>query len=411
MKSRASRLHEKSANVICEGKFIFLHKHHVCFHFYLKLIHQHTYKIFKARFSIICHINFTIYNGNDMNTFLVTGATGFLGYNVVKLLNSRGIQPTVLISPDTQSKSEPQPSKIQALKNLDYKIALGSVDDQASLQQACVGIDTVLHLHFVIKLGGGKEAEELLHQENVVGTSNLVAAATQAGVKCVVVSSSALAVGLNDEPQSLNEDADWQKYGLSLPYAVSRRNAEQAILSKQKPDSPKIVVVNPSFTLGPDDWAGAPANKLVKAIISEKDLFRHLTAPIGSGMLDVRDYAEGVLLAAERGIHGRRYLLSGDNVTPEQFVNEVLNVVDSKVPNKSLDRQPELLTSIILTYFMRHETIRKLGELPTKILDSRGCYAWYDTTRAKKELGWQSRPLQESLKDTLLWLDNNVSGE
>jgi dihydroflavonol-4-reductase len=73
-----------------------------------------------------------------------------------------------------------------------------------------------------------------------------------------------LTVGLNEVPQPLDEDADWGRHAFRLPYGLSRREAEQAALARSPGDLPEIVVVNPSFTLGPDDPVGAPANGLVK---------------------------------------------------------------------------------------------------------------------------------------------------
>ena len=70
--------------------------------------------------------------------------------------------------------------------------------------------------------------------------------------------------------------------------------------------------------MGPDDPVGAPANKLVKTLVRGKLRF---TLPVGFGGLDVRDFANGMLLAAERGRSGKRYLISGENVMTKQFLN------------------------------------------------------------------------------------------
>ena len=120
----------------------------------------------------------------------------------------------------------------------------------------------VFHLKFTISLSSGKQVEQSLYEGNVVGTRNLLEAAANSGVSRVVVSSSSLTVGLNHEPQPLDEGADWDRYAFNLPYALSRRQAEQEALSRSPGEPPEIVVVNPSFTLGPEDLVGAPANGL-----------------------------------------------------------------------------------------------------------------------------------------------------
>lgn len=337
-----------------------------------------------------------------MKTFLVTGADGFLGFHVVKLLNMRGIRPRVLLPADI----DPNLPGVNALKRQDIEIANGDINDPDSLRVACVGIDVVLHLHFAITLGGGKQVEEMLYQENVVGTRNLLEAAAQAGVARVVVSSSSLAVGLHHEPKLLDEEADWDNYGFSLPYAVSRRNAEQVLLTDVKTGFPDIIVVSPSFTLGPDDWSGAPANSLVMRM--SKRGFR-ITAPIGFGILDVRDYAEGVLLAAERGIPGRKYILSGDNITPEQLARAVASTVGFEPPTWLFSLRAWMIFPIVVILEFWSKLTGKPSKVTRELLELWGRYAWYDTSRARKELGWKPRPLQESLRDTIQWMREKKS--
>lgn len=335
-----------------------------------------------------------------MKTFLVTGADGFLGYHVVKLLNKHDIRPRVLLP----ANIDPNLPGIIALKRMNIEIANGDIHDPDSLRVACIGINVVLHLHFAITLGGGKQVEETLYQENVVGTRNLLEAAAQAAVARVVVSSSSLAVGLHHEPKLLDEEAGWDKYGFSLPYAVSRRNAEQVLLTDSKTDLPDIIVVSPSFTLGPDDWSGAPANSLVMRM--SKPGFR-ITAPIGFGILDVRDYAAGVLLAVEHGIPGRKYILSGENITPDQLAKAVASEVGFEPPTWLFSLRAWMIFPILVILELWSKLTGKPPKVTRKLLELWGRYAWYDTSRAREELGWKPRPLQESLRDTIQWLREN----
>ena len=335
-----------------------------------------------------------------MKTFLVTGADGFLGYHAVKLLNKQSVRPRVLLPADL----DPDLPGIKALEKLDIEIVNGDVNDPSSLRAACDGVNIVLHLHFAITLGGGEQVEKTLHQENVIGTRNLLEAAAQAGVKRVVVSSSSLAVGLHYEPKLLDEEADWERYGFSLPYAVSRRNAEQALLVDAEPGFPEIIVVSPSFTLGPDDWSGAPANGLVMRM--SKPGFR-ITAPIGFGVLDVRDYAEGVLLAVERGIPGRKYILSGDNITPDQLAKAVAGEVGFAPPKWLFSLRAWMIFPVVAILELWSKLMGKPPKVTRKLLELWERYAWYDTSRARNELGWKPRPLQESLRDTIQWMREN----
>ena len=335
-----------------------------------------------------------------MNTFLVTGSSGFLGYHVTKLLNERGNQPRVLLPADIDSESP----GLKAMKNLNIDIVEGDVDDPSSLRTACDGVDVVFHLKFTIALGDGKQVEQSLHEGNVVGTRNILEAAADKGVLRVVVSSSSLTVGLNHEPQPLNEEADWDRHAFNLPYALSRRQAEQEALSHSPSEPPEIVVVNPSFTLGPDDLVGAPANGLVKKM--SKPGFR-LTAPIGFGVLDVRDYADGVLLAAERGTPGKRYILSGANVNSDQLLQEVTRVADIEPAQWLIPLSAWYLRPVITLLGLGSKFKGSPPKVSSKLLELWGRYAWYDTARARSDLGWEPRPLRESIQDTLHWLQNN----
>ena len=335
-----------------------------------------------------------------MNTFLVTGPSGFLGYHVIKLLNARGNRPRVLLPADI----DPETPQLKALKKLQIDIVEGDVDDLASLRTACDGVDIVFHLNFTIAPGAGEQVEQSLYEGNVVGTRNVLQAATDRSVSRVVVSSSSLTIGLNHEPQPLNEEADWDRYAFNLPYALSRRQAEREALSRPFDEPPAIVVVNPSFTLGPDDLVGAPANGLVMRM--SKPGFR-LTAPIGFGVLDVRDYAEGVLRAAERGIPGQRYILSGANVTSDRLLSEVTVVVGIEPARWLFPLKAWFLRPIIALMWLWSKLRRKSPKVSFNLLELWGRYAWYDTGHARSDLGWEPRPLQETIQDTLQWMQNN----
>ena len=336
-----------------------------------------------------------------MNNILITGAEGFLGYHTIKLLNERQIKPRGLVEVDDERLVE------LGLKNLEVDIIKGSILDPQVLRRACEGIDTIFHMKFEIALGGGKDAEEAMKQINVIGTRNLLRAATEAGVKRLVVSSSCLTVGLNDEPKSLTEAADWNQHQFNLPYALSRRQAEQESLAVEaNADRPTIVVINPAFTMGPEDYLGAPANQLAKLISQGKLKF---DVPVGFGILDVRDYAAGALLAAEKGRHGQRYLLSGENITLRQFIALVSTIAGVESP-KFLIPVPAWLVSPILAIVRAFYKIRgKPFPVDPNVLGLWNHYAFYDTSLARQELNWQPRSLEETVNDSLQWSERQKS--
>ncbi|HET9358390.1 MAG TPA: NAD-dependent epimerase/dehydratase family protein [Vicinamibacterales bacterium] len=319
---------------------------------------------------------------------LLTGASGFLGYHVAKKLNESGVRPRVL---------ELRDSRTDVLNALNVERCSGALDDAASVRAACSGVGTLLHLAFKVSVGGGATLREEMERVNVAGTRQLLETAAASGVRRAVVAGSALAVGVNKQPQPLDESADWAEHAFNLPYALNRRKAELDALALASP-SFAVMTVCPSFTLGPDDPVGAPANKLVGAVVSKKLRF---TLPVGFGALDVRDFASGVLLAAERGRSGQRYLLSGDNVTVNQLFEQVAGIAGVRAPRLVL---PTPLVRVLVGVLQLVSSIRgKPAPVTQDVLQIIGRYAWYDTSKARTELGWSSRPLRETLTDTIRW--------
>ena len=329
-----------------------------------------------------------------MDTVLITGATGFLGYHVAKRLNEAGVRPRVL---------ELRESQHAILDRLDVERCAGDLEDPAAVRAACSGADTLIHLAFKVSVGGGGKLAEQMQHINIEGTRQLLEAASAAGVKRAVVAGSALAVGVNRNPSPLDETADWSKHGFDLQYANIRRQAELDALARATPAF-AVMSVCPSFTFGPDDPVGAPANKLVQAIVTRKMRF---TLRVGFGCLDVRDFAAGVLLAAERGRSGRRYLLSGENVTGNQLLEYISSISGVRAPRFT---PPTMLLRAVAGVVELVSAIRnKPAPLTREVLQIIGRYAWYDTSRARTELGWSSRPLRETLADTIRWLQNPQS--
>jgi dihydroflavonol-4-reductase len=330
-----------------------------------------------------------------MNTVLVTGATSFLGYHVAKRLNAAGIRPRVL---------ELRESRFAVLDRLDVERCSGHLEDPASLRAACAGADTLLHLAFKVSVGGGTQQLEEMQRVNVDGTRKLLQAAVASGVGRAVVTGSALAVGVNRQPAPLNESASWTEHLFDLPYARMRRQAELDALAEATSGF-AVLTVCPSFTFGPDDPAGAPANKLLQALISGKLPF---TLPVGFGCLDVRDFAIGMVLAAERGRPGQRYLLSGENVTTTQLLQQAAAIANVRTP--WFTPPTVLLHGVVGVVELLSKLRGKPAPITRGVLQIIGRYAWYDTSKARTELGWAPRPLRETLEDTIRWLQHPGSG-
>ena len=186
-----------------------------------------------------------------MDRVLLTGATGFLGYHVARQLNEAGVRPRVL---------ELRESRLTTLERLDVERCSGSLEDPAAVRAACAGVGTLLHLAFKVSVGGGPAVLEEMQRINLAGTRRLLETAAASGVKRAVVGGSALAVGVNRNPKPLDESANWAEHAFDLEYANIRRQAELNALAHATTQF-AVMTVCPSFTFGPDDPVGAPANR------------------------------------------------------------------------------------------------------------------------------------------------------
>ena len=324
-----------------------------------------------------------------MKNVLVTGASSFLGYHVAKQLNEQTIRPRVLELPG---------SKLDPLNRLDVSRCEGHLGDAQAMAAACDGVDTLIHTAFKVSVGGGTTQLDEMRKINIEGTNRLLDTAAAKGVARAVVASSALAVGVNRRPEPLDETANWAEHAFNLPYAIMRRQAEQEALAKTKPGF-AVVAVSPAFTFGPDDPVGAPANKLLETLIKGKLRF---TLPVGFGALDVRDFAKGAILAAERGRAGQRYLISGHNVTANQLLEQAAAIAGVRAPRFA---PPRVLLSALVGAVEIFSSLRgKAPPVTRDVLQVIGRYAWYNTSRARADLGWEPRPLQQTLEDTIRWL-------
>jgi dihydroflavonol-4-reductase len=329
-----------------------------------------------------------------MDSVLLTGASGFMGYHVAKRLNDAGIRPRVL---------ELRDGRPDVLSKINVERCAGYLDESAAVRAACSGVTTLLHLAFKVSVEGGPKVLEEMQRINITGTRQLLETASASGVKRAVVAGSALAVGVNRRPTPLDETANWSEHAFDIHYANVRRQAELSALAHATSNF-AVMTVCPSFTFGPDDPVGAPANKLVKAVMSGKLPF---TLPVGFGCLDVRDFASGVVLATERGRSGQRYLLSGENVMTNQLLEHAASIAGVRAPHFT---PPMILLRALVGVLELVGSIRgKPAPITRDVLQIVGRYAWYDTSKARADLGWSSRPLRDTLTDTIRWLQDPLS--
>ncbi|MCH8924426.1 MAG: NAD-dependent epimerase/dehydratase family protein [Planctomycetes bacterium] len=227
-------------------------------------------------------------------TTLVTGATGLVGNNVVRLLLERGQSVRVLV----RESSDRRP-----LEGLDVEIVWGDVRDAEAVVLAVQGVRSVVHAAAMVHIGW--QGGELQRQINVLGARVVARTARDAGARMIHVSSvDALGQGTKEMPA--DEETPFQA-PVPCPYPVTKHQAEQVVLEEVEKGL-DAVIVNPVFMLGPWDWKPS-SGRLLLAVARGRML---ICPPGGGDFCDVRDVAAGIITAIEKGRVGVGYILGGE---------------------------------------------------------------------------------------------------
>jgi dihydroflavonol-4-reductase len=317
--------------------------------------------------------------------YLVTGATGFLGTHLVRALKARGHQVVALCR-------QPEPD----LEDLEVTVVLGDVLDGGSVQAAAAGADGLFHCAGLVSRRP-KDAEAL-YRLHVEGTKTTLDAAKTAGVKRCVIASTSGTVAVSDDPDHIGCEEDEAPLGLlqRWPYYRSKLFAEKAALDRNTLDF-EVISVNPTLLLGPGDLRGSSTEDV------RLFLERRLPAipPGGLSYVDVRDAAEAMCLAMERGQPGRRYLVGACNLTLAEFFARLGRVSGVRGPMARMPRVPTL-TRWGAKYMTKAADAMGLAmPVDATSLDMAQYYWYLDASRAEAELGWTPRDPIATLADTV----------
>lgn len=244
---------------------------------------------------------------------LVTGATGFLGWHIARVLTERGYRVRALCRPTSRAL------------DLDVERVEGDLCDPDSLARAVSGCQLVFHAAADYRLWSKNSAD--LYRANVNGTGNLLAAAESAGVGRVVYTSTVGCIGIPDNGIG-DEDTPVSIHDMSGHYKRSKWLAEQVALKKARSGMP-VVIVNPTAPVGDHDWKPTPTGRIIVNFLNN-----HLPAFVDTGLnlVDARDIALGHLLAAEHGRCGERYILGCQDLTLEEILARLARIAHKPAP-------------------------------------------------------------------------------
>lgn len=322
-----------------------------------------------------------------MKKVLVTGATGLLGNNIVRLLVNDGVSVRAAV----RSTSDRRP-----VEGLAIEVVPIDFEDVESIKRAVDGVDVVVHSAGFIWFGWMKLTES--RRANVEYSRRLAEVCREKEVRFIHVST-VDTLPASDGKTPVSEDSN----GLEKPacnYVVSKTEAERAVEAVIEKGL-DAVIVHPGLFLGPWDWKPS-SGELIRAV---KKLGYFFTCPTGGiSVSDVRDVARGTLLAATKGEAGRHYILGGENVRYKHLCREIARKCGVLTPQLRTGPVAYLVaaTTGLINRARGNETL-----VNTAAIRMARYSHFYSSERAKVELGYQWRPLDETLDDAIEWLSAN----
>jgi dihydroflavonol-4-reductase len=320
----------------------------------------------------------------------VTGGTGFIGASVVRVLLERGVGVRALCRVGSDRRN---------LEGLDVEIVEGDLRDLHSLQRGIEGCELVFHAgalySFWVRPAG------LIYEVNIDGTRNVFDAAADVGVERIVYTSSVAALGLHEDGTPADETTETSLDQIPGDYKKTKYLAEQVALDYAK-ELP-IVIVNPSFPVGPRDVKPTPTGQTILDFLNRK-----MPAYIETGMnvVDVEDCALGHWLAAEKGRIGERYILGGENVTMKEMLDLLADITGLPAPRVRVPYRPILALSYLNAGFCRIFPRITPRMTPETIRMSSHCM-YFDPAKAVRELGFPQTPARDALAKAVEWFREN----
>ena len=315
-----------------------------------------------------------------MNT-LVTGGTGFIGSHLARALADRGDELRILAR---------RSSSLDALAGVEFERAMGDITDRRAVRRAVAGVERVFHVAGRTSLRRSDRAG--VWAANARGARILFEEAYAAGVERVVHTSTVGAIGVAERGGAIDETATFNIGHLGIAYTNSKHEAELEALRAVARGLP-VVIVNPSFALGPDAPRGTSMD------LVRRFLLRQIPAYVDGALniVDVRDVAAGHLLADQKGEVGERYILSGRNFTLDRLFADLARISGVEPPSVKLPGSAMLGLLKISS--------RMPLPLPGEPDEVRSAMQWwtYRNTRARQELGFRPRPHEETLTDAVRW--------
>jgi dihydroflavonol-4-reductase len=327
-----------------------------------------------------------------MRAFL-TGATGFVGANLARLLLEKGYEVRALVRPQSNLKN---------LQGLDIETVEGHLCNP-SLADQIQGCQVAFHVAAHYSLWQSDREE--LHHSNVLGTRNILAAAREAGVERTVYTSSVAAIGVPGGGKIADETYQSPVERLVGDYKKSKYWAEQEAHEAVR-QGQDIVIVNPSTPIGPWDVKPTPTGDIIVRFL-RRGMPVYLNT--GLNLIHVQDVAEGHILALEKGKTGDRYILGNENITLAQMLGILSELTGIPEPKRQIPAWIPLSVA-----WVDEMVLARIGKAPSVPLDGVRMsqqLMFYDATKARQDLGLPQTPIKTALQQAVTWFVENGYGE
>ncbi len=317
---------------------------------------------------------------------VVTGATGHIGNVLVRRLVEEGVNVRAVVLPFEDA---------YPLEGLPVEIVPGDVRDVGSLVMAFQGADAVFHLAGMISILPG--IDERLYQVNVEGTRNVIEACFRTGVKRLVYVSSIHALREPPRGTIIDESAPFDPDNVLGYYARTKAMATLEVLEGVE-EGLNAVIVCPTGVIGPYDYKLSEMGTMILRFLKRK-----LRAYVDGAydFVDVRDVADGIILAYRYGRRGQSYILSGERITVREMLSVLEEASGVKAPSFRLPIWLSRLAGKIAVLYHRLSGATPLfTDYSIDVLSSN---SEVSNEKARRELGFSPRSVRRSLADAVAW--------
>jgi dihydroflavonol-4-reductase len=318
---------------------------------------------------------------------IITGATGHIGNVLVRELLADGVPVRALVLPDDDKRP---------LSGLNVETVYGDITNLESLESAFSGGDIVFHLAGIVTIMPGMAS--VLDRVNVGGLRNVIEACRACRVRRLVYTSSIHAVAEPPHDTVIDESQPFSPDQVLGDYARSKARATLLLLDEIAKGGLDAVICCPTGVIGPWDFGISNIGQLIIDFASG-----YLKSYVSGAydFVDVRDVARGLILAAEKGKSGRHYILSGAQVQVPELMKELALNTGYPAPSYRIPAFIARAAGVLASVYYR--LIRRKPVFTAYSIDVLRSNSLVSSARARRELGFTSRPWQESIRDHIEW--------